>query len=281
MIHFVVGELLESFRNGRLRAAIAVSTVSIAMLIFSGFLFASENINAAIARYLTSSRIEVLLSSGLDPLDVSEKIINVPGVARTDFYSQEEALKYFRMANGDDLTDGITNALGEIPFPPFVEVFLEESVTNPAIVAIEIESIPGVDEVIYGEESVKQLSTLARKVSMVSYATAILMTFFVFLIVMNNVRASLHVREYEINVMRLIGATEKYIVLPFLLEGLIIGLFGAVFGLVSVYAGFRYMIPEIGFVSIRFLSPEVLAAVLLFGTGVGGLGGLFASRETR
>jgi cell division protein FtsX len=144
------------------------TTIAIAILVFAGFLVLSHNLRLAIDRFRTTSRIDVLLDDPANPIEIAAAIHRLPGVAATRHYTREDALKYFRESHGEELTRGITEALGGLPFPPFIEVTLAAETTDPSELAKAIARVPNVAEVLYGRETVARMARIAGVVQTAS-----------------------------------------------------------------------------------------------------------------
>jgi cell division transport system permease protein len=279
MILYSFREAAHSFRSGRLRSTMAITTIAIAMLIFLGFLVLSHNLHLGLDRFRAATRIEVILSERADPVEISATIQAFPGVARAKYYSKADALEYFRKAHGDELARGIVEGLGGSPFPAFIEVGLASSEVDPAALAARIRALKGVEETYYGAESLRRIGAVAETVAMASWGIGGIMAFFILLIVINGVRATVHARASEIHVLRLIGASDETLRAPFVVEGAASGFLGALLGLGIVYAAIALVRDRVAFFSIEFLPPLVAAAAVLFAIALGALGGVIAVRE--
>lgn len=99
----------------------------------------------------------------------------------------------------------------------------------------EIEALPGVSQVSYAEEYIKQLNDMTNSASRVMIVAAVLSAVASGLLMYNTIRTGLFARRREIEVMRLVGATKWFIRIPFMLEGLLQGLIGAVFSGIAVF----------------------------------------------
>ncbi len=218
MIFYALREMSSSVRDGKFRTLMAVTTVSIAMLIFAGFLLFSHNLHVGIDTFRSASKIEVLLHDDADGMTVSGKILEMTGVAETRHYTKDEALDFFRRKQGDEKTSGITEALGANPFPAFIEVQLNSDVTDPRPLANQIRTIKGVSDVLFGQDTVERLDRLARTMETLTRWIGGIMAFFIFLIVMNGIRATVHARRSEIRILRLLGATDFTIRAPHIFE---------------------------------------------------------------
>lgn len=100
----------------------------------------------------------------------------------------------------------------------------------------EIESLPGISGVDYAAEYIKQLNDLTSRATRVMIIAAVVSAATAALLMYNTIRTGLFARRREIEVMRLVGATKWFIRIPFMMEGLLQGLIGAVFSAVWVFA---------------------------------------------
>ncbi len=99
----------------------------------------------------------------------------------------------------------------------------------------EIEALPGISGVDYAEEYIKQLNDITSSVSTVMILAAVFSAVASALLMYNTIRTGLFARRREIEVMRLVGATKWFIRIPFMMEGLLQGLIGAVFSGVAIF----------------------------------------------
>lgn len=99
----------------------------------------------------------------------------------------------------------------------------------------EIEALPGINGVDYAEEYIKQLNDITSSASRVMITAAVLSAVASALLMYNTIRTGLFARRREIEVMRLVGATKWFIRIPFMMEGLLQGLIGAVFSAVAIF----------------------------------------------
>ncbi len=279
MIGYGIREMIDAIRTGKVRTATAVTTISIAMLIFSGFLLVSHNLHLGIDHFRSAGRLEVILADGTDPGALATTIHADPDVATVRPYTKEQALVYFQDAHGVELAQGIRDALGAAPFPAFIEVMLSDEVFDPEPLALRLKALPGVVDVLYGRETAQRLANLARTTGVITWTVGGLMAFFILLIVINSVRSTVHARHSDIYVLRLIGAADHTIRAPFLVEGAFLGVSGAVVGLSLLVAAWAFVSARVTFVPIVFLTPEMIGGAIIFALALGILGGIIAVRE--
>lgn len=263
-----------------MRTLISLTTVAIAILIFGGFLLLSHNLKLGVDRFRSASKIEVLLKEDASGIAVAAAIQSIPGVASSKLYTKEEALDLFAEREGREVAAGIIEGLGYIPFPAFLEVTLDKARTDPAPAAEAIRKIDGVEDVLYGRETAMRLSRIASTIGILIWIIGGVLSLFLLLIVINNIRLAIHARRAEITVYDLIGASDAWIRMPFLLDGIFTGALGAAIGLGLLYGGYRFIEAGIAYFEFRFLTTEMTVGVAIYAVALGILGAVIATRET-
>lgn len=190
------------------------------------------------------------------------------------------ALSRLRTELGD--LSGALDGLSENPLPPSLEV-TPRATLPPAgvrVLAAQLGSLPGVTEVDYGREWLDKLEALARGVRVFGAGALFTVLGAALLVVANTIRLAVYARRDEIEIMKLVGATDGYVRAPFLLEGALQGLIGAALALAAVVAVQKWLLPSatqaFAFAAgIRAppLSPAYGAGLL----GMGAVVGLFGS----
>jgi cell division transport system permease protein len=144
--------------------------------------------------------------------------------------------------------------------------------------ARRLEAMAGVADVEYGQRWVERFVTLFNLFRLTSYAMGGLFFIASVFIVGNTVRLILYSRREEVEIMRLVGATERFILAPFYFQSMIQGALGGLAGLVALLIMFMLIQSKIqavtltGLVNLRFLSPGLMAAIVGASTLVGWLG---------
>ncbi|OIO32332.1 MAG: hypothetical protein COS94_07235 [Candidatus Hydrogenedentes bacterium CG07_land_8_20_14_0_80_42_17] len=279
MIGFAFREMVDSIKVGRTRTLMTITTVSIALMIFSGFLLISHNLKLGMDRFRSTAKIDVILKENSNSADISVALKNLPEVKSIKVFSKADAFKYFSDAVGSKLAEGIREAYGNQPFFSFIEVSLKEKMTEPDELAVKIKAMNGVSEVLYGKETVKRMSKIATMINYSTLAIGVIMTVFVLLIILNGIRSTIHARKDDIYVMRLVGASDGFVRLPFFMEGALTSFIGGAIGIGVVYVAFEEIHKRITFLGLEFLPPEIILSILIFSCTLGALGGIIAVRE--
>lgn len=269
---------------------LTVLTIILSVLIFSFFYLLYTNI-LHVSRLLDNNlRLIVYLSDEPGKAmqeEYRDKILKFDTVEKIEFVSRKEAFKRFARQlkeNRDVLKDMPTDFL-----PPSIEIYPVHSLdamTRIKRFSDYLETLPGVLKVQYGREWVARFYSfvkLLRIVVVISGALLILTTTFV---VGHTIRLTLLSRQRELELLRLVGASNNYIRLPFFLEGALQGLAGSAGGIAALYLLFnwislRFAVSSTSFLpQFTFFSLPVIVAIIAISTLLCGIGSFSSTRKS-
>ncbi|MBE6942598.1 MAG: FtsX-like permease family protein, partial [Ruminococcaceae bacterium] len=153
---------------------------------------------------------------------IETKIRALDNILSADFKSNEEALEDFAANYEGGMFGGVDASY----LRHRVQVFLEDNALMEQTVA-EIQKIPGVAQVSAAFELAEFFSTLQRVLQIASLAVIAVLLVVSLLIISNTVKLGMHERRDEISIMKMVGATNGFIRLPFVVEGFTLGMLGA------------------------------------------------------
>lgn len=251
------------------------------MMIFGVFLIIFLNLNLLVDRLGEKVQITVYLKEGGDEKAVVETIRKEKGVAEIIYISKEEALLELKRMLGEE--SGLLDDLMGNPLPPSLEIRFKKGFRSPESIAPLVSllrGMPSVDEVQYGEEWVRNLTTILKGLKLTGLILGSFLAFGVIYIISNTIKIAIYARQDEIEIMRLIGATRGFINGPFLVEGTLQGICGGALGVILLYGFYRLLMYEIEFwlplsgFHLSFLSQLLSIQIILSGALLGFLGGL-------
>jgi cell division transport system permease protein len=271
---------------------VAVSMIAIALVTVGAFLLVAENLSRAVAQVQGTSRVNVYLDVAAAPQQIAGVdafLASRPDLAARRFVSREEALARFRrhFANLSE----VVAQLDENPFPPSFEVDMRPQAAQGRAFGAEIDelrAVPGVDQVQFDWEWIDQLKRVIRLVNAVGLVAGGLLAVAAAFTIANVIRLTMMLYREEIDIMRLVGATERMIRGPFLLEGLLQGTLGGIAAVMLLFATFeltrRFLAPSSsllwGFLFNTFLPWQKVAAIVAGGTLAGLIGSWISVRES-
>jgi cell division transport system permease protein len=271
---------------------VAVAMIAISLFIVGAFLLVAENLGRAVAQAGGKSRVNIYLTTDATPQQIAS--IDAWLAAHHDFagrrfVSKDVALTRFRtyFANLSD----VVGQLDENPFPASFECEIAPAVAqSPAFAqqAKELRALVGIDEVQFDWEWVDKLKKLINLVNVAGIIAGGILAIAAAFTIANVIRLTMLLYREEIDIMRLVGATERMIRGPFLIEGILQGFIGAAVAIALLFAAFlagrHFLAPRYSllwsFLFNGFLPWRKLLALLAGGTLAGYLGSWLSVRES-
>ncbi|MCL2497553.1 MAG: permease-like cell division protein FtsX [Symbiobacteriaceae bacterium] len=279
-------ETTRSLRRNIWMACASIITVTLAMLILGFFASLLYNLDFMATQVETQLEVTCFLrdyvtSDDLRPL--LTKILDIPGVIKADFITRDQALERLNSRMGGSRVDLLTIYQGsDNPLQDSYVIRASSPEIIPAIAASLI-ALPEVDDVIYGNNFIKQLLSFTSLVRISGAMVMLGLAGAALFIVVNTIRLTVDARRNEINIMRFVGATSWFIRVPFILEGLLLGFVGALvaFQLTAwlYHQAADYIAREISFISMAGADP-FLGTLRLWLFAAGTLFGILGSSIT-
>ncbi|MGZ6339056.1 MAG: permease-like cell division protein FtsX [Candidatus Limnocylindrales bacterium] len=292
MIGFVAFSIKRAWqgfwRNGLMSLA-ATATMILMLLLLSGFWIIQTGLNAGLQ--FIEQKVEVVAdvadsASANQVQSVEATLRGMSQVAGVTYKSKDQALAEFRQRLKERGQEDLTGYLDRNPLPNTLEIKL----TNPRDFGNVVDYLEGQQGVISRvtpiQKLVDQVVTVTNFLRTAGAVVLVLVGLTVLFIIVNTIRLAVFARAEEIEIMRLVGASDAFIRWPFIFEGAMVGLFGALItlGLLAVVAtplqefmyGFFSVLPlEFSSQLLRDLSLLVLGA----GLGLGVLGSYVSVRS--
>jgi len=210
---------------------VTLSTIAISMLILGVFVLIYLNVQGFLHQLGDELQITAYLETTLSTVQAEvlrNKIADWPEVEDITHVSKEQALARFRSQLREYA--GILEGLKDNPLPASLEVKLRPQfgrAGNIEALSSRLERLPGVDEVHYGRRWVAKLKIFVEVIKLVGITVGGLLLFATIFVISNTIKLTFYSRQEELEIMRLVGATDFFIKTPFLIEGLLHGLGGA------------------------------------------------------
>jgi cell division transport system permease protein len=290
MITFVAFSLKrawEGFWRNALMSIAATATMVLMLLLLAGFWIIQAGLSAGIE--YTESKVEVVAdlkdTATTSQVDAIEANLRAePEVLDVHYVSRDEALTRYRARLAEQGEQDLTKYLDANPLHASLEVKL----VDPTVFGNVVEQLRGetaVDKVKEQQKTVDNLLTITNVLRTAGTVILVVIAFIVLFIIVNTIRLAVVARAEEIEIMRLVGASDAFIRWPFIFEGALVGLLGAVVTLAVLFlAGDQIGRVMINFFAVLPLSFGTLTRdliVLVGGAGVGlGIIGSWVSVRT-
>ncbi|MFP2240691.1 permease-like cell division protein FtsX [Pseudescherichia vulneris] len=234
-VRYAFNGALQDLKSKPIATFLTVMVIAISLTLPSVCYMVYKNVNTAASQYYPSPQITVYLEKTLDD-DAAARVVGQlqaeQGVDKVNYLSRDEALGEFRNWSG---FGGALDMLEENPLPAVAVVIPKlnfQGTDSLNTLRDRVSRIQGVDEVRMDDSWFARLSSITGLVGRVAAMIGVLMVAAVFLVIGNSVRLSIFARRDTINVQKLIGATDGFILRPFLYGGALLGFSGAFLSLI-------------------------------------------------
>lgn len=230
--------VFNNFRQHIISSLLTIMVIAISLSLPSICYLLWKNSGDAAKQWYPAPNLTVYLNKSLNSdaiNNIKTQIDSFDMVDTTTYLSRTEALSEFEEWSG--FKDAI-ELLGENPLPAVIIVYPKNDKTETASLKVlkdYLHTISGVDEVKMDDSWFTRLTALTKMVGKISFAISIMTILAVFLVIGNSVRLNIFARYDTIKVMQLIGATDGFILRPFLYNGGFIGFMGAIFALIITH----------------------------------------------
>src|SRR5437764_11990028 len=235
-------EAMTASRRAPLLSALGIVTIAFSLFAVGLFGLVAINIRKALDQVEERVEVRAFLGDSADIEDVAAAMRDIggfPEVNRVDYVSKEQALERARKEMGE-----FADVFEAGVLPASIEVHLRTGQRSPAVVkavADKIRTYHFVDDVRYGEEWVEKLYRMRNIATVAGIALGVAFAAVAIIIIGATIRMTVLARAKEIAIMRLVGATDMFIRMPFLIDGLVKGVFGGLLGLPFVWVANRIL----------------------------------------
>ena len=285
-IAFAVVRAWQGFWRNAMMSLAATSTVVLMLVLLSGLFIVLGGLNSGLEFIESKVGVTARLIDDLPPEEVDALVADIeamPGVQSVEYVSPEVALDRLKEAYREQ---GLELDLGGAPISLYASV--EIDLIDPTFansVQAALQDRPEVERITTRQVDYNKLLSIIGVVRTVGIAALVLVGLTVLFMIVNMIRIAVYSRSGEIEIMRLVGASDSFIRWPFILEGILCGAIGAVITIILVAVAWEPIKPIMvrvfqmpTAVSTEFLA--VLSAIILgVGLGVGALGSWISVRS--
>ncbi|QXE00940.1 permease-like cell division protein FtsX [Terribacillus sp. DMT04] len=274
------------FRNGWMTIA-SIGAVTVTLILVGVFLALVFNLNNFASNVESDVEMSVYLEPTLEKDQVEafqEKLESVDKVGTVTYSSKEEQLNQLMEDMGQTEWDLFEQD------NPLSDTYVVKT-SNPrdiTSVADEVSKLEGVEKVDYGESTVNNLFTVSKYSRIIGGVLIVGLVFTAIFLISNTIKITIIARSREIGIMKLVGATNSFIRWPFFIEGLMLGVLGAIIPIALVLGGYYYLSNnvsnniDIGFVEILPYAPfafQLSGLLLAIGAVIGVWGSVMSVRK--
>ncbi|MCI8411080.1 MAG: ABC transporter permease [Clostridia bacterium] len=288
---YLIGEGFSNVFKNKKSTGASLMIMCATMIIFGIFLILGENINHFVAEVESAQGIQVFIENQAtqEKIDeIGEKIRKLDGVSTVDYKSKEAALDQMKEKFGDkkDLLAGYEE---NNIFPASYVVTLTD-LSRSKEVQDQILTFDNIKKITSKDETVTTLINLANGIKIITGVILVLLVIISIFIIANTIKLTVHSRRKEISIMKYVGATNGFIRWPFIVEGMIIGIFASAISIAIVGVAYSFIAEQLvnsqfmqvinmSLVSFGDMFNSIIFVYMLLGIGIGALGSVISMRK--
>lgn len=292
-IKLFIMDALKSIRRNATISLASAATVMATLFILGAFAMLLLNVKVAITDVESQIEVQVILKDDIK-IDQQQaaynKISKLDGVTSITFKSKKQALEDLKQQLGDKNKGLVAGMENDNPLPnSYIVKVKQPDYVSKVVSAVQPNGkyMDGIEQAKDGRDIVNRISAITKTVQWVGLALFIILIGVSLFLIGNTIRLAVYSRRREINIMKYIGATDWFIRWPFIIEGMVIGLFGAIISILLLYYvyGLAYSkVTSSVSMMMRFISPVYILInmswiFIIIGIFIGAIGSIIAIRK--
>ena len=280
-------EALKSMKRNGLMTLASISTVALSLFMLGVFLCGVINLNNMASSLENQVQLSIYLKDGLTTdqiMAVGKQIKAIPNLKHLEFVNKEQAMKEFKARLGDQ--QQLVNALGDVNPLPNSYVLTFDNPSDVKATSKLATTFQGVESTHYGQDIVEELFRITQVIRIGGIVLIAFLAAATLFIISNTIRLTVFARRKEIAIMKYVGATNGFIRWPFLIEGMLLGLVGAVIAVLCVGEFYHFITMEVSeslaFFPLVPMFPffyDVAIYILVGGIIVGAIGSTISLKQ--
>ncbi len=268
-------------------ALTSIITVMGCLILFGFFMVIGLNINFITRQVEDQCEIQVYLpmeATAEDETAVLNAVKAVEGIGTVTFETRQQAYENYKNMLGDKAV--VLDGLDPADFLPASCRIIPENITEVSALVEKLSKIKGIDEVVTSMDTIDNVISATSFIRKGCILFTVLLAIIAVFIITNTIKLDIHARQKEIHIMKYVGATDWFIRWPFIIEGIFVGIIGAIISIL-ILSGAVSFVTDLAtnyFGAVKLLPtgtilPLLIGVLLIFGAMIGALGSLIAVRK--
>ncbi len=246
--NYLLREGIKNVFKNKKSTMISLITMILTMFLFGAFFAIGENVNSVLEQVQRNQGMEVFIqkeATNEQIADLEENIKKLEGINTVIFKSKQEALDTMkeRLKDNQELFEGYEGE-NNIFSASFVVTLTDLSLATE--IEAKIEAMENVKKITTNNDTINTLMKIANGIRIAIGIISIILIVISVTIISNTIRLTVHARRKEISIMKYVGATNHFIRLPFVIEGIMIGIVAAIITLLIVGGIYDLIVQNIG-----------------------------------
>ena len=267
-IDYMARETAGNLRRNLLMTGASILCVAVSLTIVGVALILKQGVANATIQWQGGVELEIFMQPNASPGEsaaVERQLSQMGDVKSFKYFDQQMSYQEFKkmFANQPTMVDSVNPS----DLPPSYRVVPAQA-SDAGAIGTQFTNYPGVKQVVYAKQTIDTLLRVTGLLQKVMYGVALALLVAALALILNTIRMAIFARRREVAVMKLVGATNWFIRVPFMMEGLVQGIIGAAvaFGLVFL---FRDLISStVRHYDLQLISSLVVSAGDVVGTGI-------------
>ena len=282
---YYVKQASKSLKKNKVTTFYSISTTVATLLILGAFLCFILNISYMTEQFSRGCQIQVFIEETADAETydkIGEKIKLIEGVERVEKYTKEQIFEenVEKLGEKASILEGLRD---DNPFRDSFKIEIKDLELTETVVSA-LEQVEGVANITDFREAAGYINVFRKTVRNISIWVVVILCIIASFIVANAIKASVYNRRKEINIMKYVGATDWFIRWPFVVEGVIIGIYSALISLAAIFVIYFFIERNFNFQSFSLipfvnLLPVVVGMFAFVGIGIGAIGSAISIRK--
>ena len=236
-ITYLFSEGIKSVYRAVLPSLVSSMTIAVSLIILSTSYFLYSNLQYYTTDFKNEYKIEVFFNNNLslnEGLDTFNKILLIDGIEEGVFIDKETASQIFKKEFDED----ILNIIGENPLPMGAIFGIANnfrSFENMSDITKKIRYMKDIEDAIFPEEAIVKFDRIIRNLLSFAFIVGIFIIVIAYFFVSNTILLVIHSKKNEIKTMQLLGASDIFIKLPYIINGSLLGFFGSIISLIVLF----------------------------------------------
>ncbi|MGH4050648.1 MAG: permease-like cell division protein FtsX [Clostridium sp.] len=274
-IKYYVIDALKSLKRNSTVSIASVATVAATVFILGVFLLIVFNVNAGVQELGAKLEVKIYLKDNVtigDKSAIEAAVGKVKGVSDIKFEDKDDALDNVKKQFGENSESLVQGFEKTNPFPSAYVV----KVSNPIIVDDVVKSakgLSGVDQIKDVREVVDKVISITNTLKIIGAVLFVILISVSLFLIGNTIKLTVYSRKKEIGIMKFVGATDWFIRWPFIIEGMILGISGALISTGLIYYAYRLVFLKYtnALLGMTLINPHFILSTLLWQFTLGGL----------
>ncbi|MGH4122916.1 MAG: permease-like cell division protein FtsX [Clostridium sp.] len=288
-IKYYFVDALKSLKRNRTVSMASIATVAATLFILGVFLLIVFNVNAGVKQVGSKLQVQIFLKEDVtigDKSVIQKALDNVEGVAEIKFEDKSDALEKMKKQFGKDSKSLVQGFDKKNPLPTSYIVRVEKPEIVDNIVKAT-EGLKGVDEINDVREIVDKVIKITTTLKIVGLVLFVILISVSLFLIGNTIKLTLYSRKKEIGIMKFVGATDWFIRWPFIIEGMMLGLSGAIISTGILYYAYKMVFLKVAasaLLGVNLINPHFILSTILWqfmlgGIVIGAIGSIMSIRK--